>query len=174
MISFIPLFIILALEIIEIRNYKKLFAMITSEASRKIFWFVNLVMLAIICIKPAANSIGLYHEIYNKFDKPAILYYIDENPYGDDLIFKYYKHENLSFRKINNIAELGTNVDGKNIQLYLAKNNKQEAELKANNIIYKKVYSRYPEWTKPINFRGWLQNKRNWTVYEINRGQNLP
>lgn len=164
-LGLMPVFVFKALEIISQKKGDALFVGKFAKISIKLFWLSNFIALLVIAVKPADSQISLYKTIYNKYDKPAVLYFVKDNPYDRIKDIYFYKRENLIVSKIDTVSIL-KNLSNDTIRLFVSKN---QSEINALDCKKEMIYSTFPEWVWKINFKHWVERSKMWYVFEVNK-----
>jgi len=158
-IGFIPIVIITSIEIIQ-KKWNKLFLTnIFVRIFAKLFWVINIALLTIIVFKPANAQISLFNKIYTEYKRPAILYYLTDNPYRN---IYYYKRTNLELIKINSIDNIDLVNNRK--QLLITTDKAVVKDIKRHK---KLIYSTFPDWILRFNFNNWVERTSRYYVYEL-------
>lgn len=126
-----------------------------------LFFTVYGLMLIIIMFKPADPTISLYSKLYHSTNKPATLYFVNENPYHRVLDIYFYKRQNLTVKKLDSWDELTINQDE---AVFLAYTNKDNVE---NELEGEVIYTSFPSWIKVFNIGGWQDRTKQWEVIKI-------
>jgi len=127
-----------------------------------LFWVQNALFTLIVSFKAADAQVAMYKELYNKYDKPVVVYYIKDNPYCRALDVYYYKRTNLSVREIQTLDEIKLLPD--TTVLFATVKNDEGIVLEKNN---EKIFSALPDWIKAFNAFNWVERTRFWKVYEV-------
>ncbi len=161
-VGFLPLLIVMAIEIIQKKWYRDLLNSRLTKNFISLFWIVNIGLLLVVSFRPADYQIPIYQKIYNSYEEPITLYYTNNNPYLRILDIYYYKRPNLEIIQIDSVDKIKFNDNGKS--LFVTKTPKDIENLNYNN---KVIYSTFPEWVRHFNFNNWLERTKLWYVYEI-------
>jgi phosphatidylinositol glycan class B len=73
----IPILLVLPFQFVDVKKFKKKLTIFPV----KILWVLNLIVLAIFCVKPANAAFGLYNYIYHHVDDKQTLVLADSDPY---------------------------------------------------------------------------------------------
>ncbi len=168
LIGFVPLLAVQGGEIIN-EKWKGLLQKKFFKVFTVLFWIYNVAFLCAIALKSAESYVPMFEKIYDRYNKPAVLYYIERNPYDRALEIHYYRRENLRIQKIDSIPEMRFSKD--TITLFATFNNKDVALIGKNNEV---IYCNFPEWLKKFNFNHWVERTPFWKVYEVNSVINKP
>lgn len=165
-IPFIPFIIIYSHELLlmQFKQYQQLIQHKASIFLIQSFWFINFCLLLVIAFKPADSQILLYKAIYNQYDKPTILYYMDNNPYLRVLDIHFYKRNNLVIKKIDNADEIKLQTDTASLFVF-----EKEAPIFRPSIIAHTIYTTYPYWVNYFNFNNWISRTHNYRVISLKR-----
>lgn len=174
----IPVFI--CLFIISIKDYKFIQQLISRKFTKVVIAFfitLNIVLLAIMCFKPADEMISLYRRVYNiaETGKTELIIAGNENPYfrgGKNLAVTYYKNPNISFRQLQSADMLSNTLlkDTLNIRyLYAVKKFDARSRFEMNNLHFSKIYQTYPQWVENFNINNWMSRTKVWTIYEVKK-----
>lgn len=161
-IPFMPLIIVQSLEAISKKYNIEFYKTKAFQVFMKTFFVVNFIFLAIIIFRPADNQIALYQTIYKQYEKPTILYYLDENPYLRVLNIHFYKRKNLEIKQISSLQEIKKPKDKNQLIVFTQKNVPKKFKEKNNPI-----YTSFPNWIKHFNFNNWLSRVNSWWLFEI-------
>ena len=162
LIGFVPVVMISAAEIMVEKWGFDLIANKYFRLLARFTWIVNLGLILLVFNNPADSLVSIYKDIYNHYNYPVTLYYLNENPYQRALEIHYYKRNDLVIRKASGTAQL--NADYGPRFLVAAKSHDNGVE----QIIHKRlVWSSYPEWIKMFNFNHWVERTDFWEVYEV-------
>jgi len=162
-LAFVPLFITESLNVLQLKILKK--NILQKKYYRiivKSFLIVNFIALVIIAFKPAESNVSLYHSIYKMYEKPVILFSLEDNPYWGRTKINFYKRETLKIVKISDINELS--LHSEKAKLIVTSDKELIIKLDQDQ---KLVYTALPEWIKKFNFNNWVERTRFWKVYEI-------
>lgn len=163
-VGFLPLLIIMAIEIIRERWYKGLPENRYTNLFVKAFWIVNLCLLLLVAFRPADYQIPLYRVVYDDYKEPITLYYRDSNPYFRILDIYYYKRPNLEIIRIDSPDSIIFNQNGKSLFVTNNPGDFENLDLKG-----RLIYSTFPEWVRHFNFNNWLERTKLWYVYELSK-----
>ncbi|NVO02261.1 MAG: hypothetical protein HXX09_06115 [Bacteroidetes bacterium] len=162
-IGFIPILIIKSIEIVQEKWKQDFIETKFVKIFIKLFFIVNILILAIVAFKPANDQISMYNFIYSNFQCKTVLYYFDANPYHRVLDINFYKRQNLETKKISSINEI--KPDSSTKQLIVVKDLKL---LNQTSFKTKLIYSQFPQWIKKFNFNNWYEKLNSNYIYEIN------
>jgi len=157
---FMPLVMIQGVEVIQERYLPHFSKNRFWDGFMKLLIVVNTVLILIVVFKPADNQIALYKTLYQNYEKPTELFYIEKNPYHRVLEVKYYKRENLTIKQIDSIDQI---PEGERHLLVIDKRLKAKDD-RIGNL----VYSTFPNWLLKYNFNNWQERTFSWYVYEVN------
>ncbi len=137
---------------------------------------LNLIVLIIMCFKPADELISLYKCIYNKsLDKNSKMIIVgDENPFlrgGKKLEISFYKSKTLSFIHIENDAALNDSLltsDTSNYFLAIKNFNGSHAN-GDQSLKFTEIYKTYPAWVSKFNINNWMSRTNTWMLFEIKK-----
>ncbi len=127
-----------------------------------LFILVYSVALIVIITKPADPRIGLYKGVYHATEKPAILYYLDKDPYHPANEIFFYRRQNLKTKRVASVEEINLQTDS---TVFLAYSNRDKLTEEVEGEI---VYRTFPEWINVINVGGWLDRTKQWKVTKMN------
>ncbi len=128
------------------------------------FWILNILMLIILIFRPADEHIALYRKLWRDYQAPAILYYMNDNPYHRAKVdVHFYKRENLTFRKVDSTQQIQTGGD--TIALLVIGKPSIPAERRFDPLL---VYASHPAWIKKFNINNWTERTSFWYIYEMN------
>lgn len=156
---FLPIIIILGIEVLKKKYIQNLSSNKYMRSFMKFIFIVNTGVLLIAMLKPADTQISLYSKLYHDYKEPTTLYYIDENPYHRVLDIYFYKRKNLTIESIKSIDDI---PEGKNKLIALEQWDKFN-----NPKLGKLIYSTYPDWILEYNYNDWISRSHSWYVYEI-------
>jgi len=121
-------------------------------------------MLIILIFRPADEHIALYRKLWRDYQAPAILYYMNDNPYHRAKVdVHFYKRENLTFRKVDSTQQIQTGGD--TIALLVIGKPSIPAERRFDPLL---VYASHPAWIKKFNINNWTERTSFWYIYEMN------
>jgi len=161
-IGFLSLFMIESIAILKSRFIKDITLSKSYKISKDVFLAVNFIALAIIAFKPAENNIKLYKAIYIKYDQPATLFSIGDNPYLGQTKISFYSRPDLEIVEIDNLHEL--NEYETKTKLFVTRNKELMERLDKDHKI---IFQALAEWVKKFNVNKWVERTRFWRVYEI-------
>jgi phosphatidylinositol glycan class B len=137
---------------------------------------LNIMLLVLMCFKPADEMISFYKKVYNLsgYPKTELITIGSENPYfrgGKNLAITYYKKANLNFKQLQSDTLLSKNlIIDKNTQyLFAVKKFDVRSEFEMNGLHFSKVYQTYPQWVVNFNFNNWMARTKVWTIYEVKK-----
>jgi hypothetical protein len=137
---------------------------------------LNIMLLVLMCFKPADEMISFYKKVYNLsgYPKTELITIGSENPYfrgGKNLAITYYKKANLNFKQLQSDTLLSKNlIIDKNTQyLFAVKKFDVRSEFEMNGLHFCKVYQTYPQWVVNFNFNNWMARTKVWTIYEVKK-----
>jgi phosphatidylinositol glycan class B len=163
-IPFIPYILIKSHE--SAREKLKWYAQIIATKWANVIWKItvtlNIIFLVIVCFKSADSQIDLYKFVYNSYDKPGTIYFLDNNPYHRVLDIHFYKKENLVFQKVDSLPQLIAKP--KEVSLFVTDKNLDQFP---TQVKLTEVYNSYPKWIYNFNYNNWLSRSRSWHVYEV-------
>lgn len=165
-ISFLPVLMVTALEIIENR-FKKNWQKKSVGLFIKGFWITNLILAAVVMIKPADSHIDLYRTIYKNYKNETQLYFIGKNPYKRVENIHFYKRQKLTITELDSINTLDFFTT--DVPTLVATN--QSDLVSSLDKRGKQIYSSFPEWIKHFNFNNWMERTNIWYVFEINQSE---
>ena len=158
---FIPILIIRSIEWVQASFdplfLKRKWVMITS----KLFWITNVLLLLVICFKPADHDVALWETVYDRYKEPTTIYYNHRSPYGFLLQHNYFKPKHVQIQKmpdVNGLKELEGTVVFYTREKELIKENGLKATL---------LFSTFPEWIRAFNFNGWLDRTKQDYLFEV-------
>lgn len=161
MLFFFPLLLMEGIQAIE-TNYQ--FELSAKKSFRFFLNFcfgLNLLFLSITLFKSADSDISLYQSIYNNYESPTSLFYMNENPYLGTKDIYYYRRNNLEFQQIESLQEVNMESGKNAIVIFNSLDNPAES-----NKDYVKVYTSLPKWVLRFNFNNWQERTSIWSVYE--------
>lgn len=161
-VYFLPIILITGIELIEEKYISKFSSQRYFRIFLSVFYTIYLVLLLIVCFKPADNHISLYRTIYNNYNTPTTLHYISENPYFRVANINFYKRESLQIKQVASLSEVESIPNGKNLIVFT---NKDKPAAMSGNC--KLIYSSYPDWAFALNFGNWISRTKAWYVYEL-------
>ncbi|MFZ4414043.1 MAG: hypothetical protein ACOYOV_13245 [Bacteroidales bacterium] len=139
---------------------------------------LNLMVLIIMCFKPADELISLYKCLYNKsLDKNSKMIIVgNENPFlrgGKKLAISFYKSKTLSFIDIQNYAAINDSLLTSDTSSYfLAVKNFNVSHIKEDQLLkFTEIYKTYPAWVRKFNINNWMSRTNTWTLYEIKKNR---
>ncbi len=163
LIGFLPIMAIKAYEFI-VQGWKiNLAENRWFQVYTRCFWYLNLLLIAVVLFIPAEPQTKLYQYIYNNYPQPATLCYVSENPYYRAKEVHFYKRASLNIKNFKDSSGKEM-ASGKKYLLALCKKDAKPVSKKNQKLIY----ATYPEWIKRFNFNNWLDRAQVWYVYEIN------
>ncbi len=127
-----------------------------------IFFVVNSVLLGIVMIKPADTHLSLYRSIYNNYEEPITLYYVDINPFNRIKNIHFYRRPNLELKHVTNLDSL-EQIKDETFLVVLTPKSKKESFVKDKKVIFQS----YPDWIQSINYGGWVERSKAWFLYEV-------
>ena len=164
LIGFIPLIVIKSLELVKNKWWRNIFENKLFLACVKLFAISNIALILITFFNPADSQVGMYREIYNKYDYPVTLYYFNDDPYHKALDIHYYKRENLTLKKADSADQLNALA---NTRFLVAGKSNDTAMIKIKG--KRLIWSSFPEWIRMLNFNNWVERTTLWNVYEVDR-----
>ena len=123
---------------------------------------LNGLLFASVAFRPATTEVLVNRYIYNHYEEPVTLFADGKHAFSyANLIIRFYQRPDGI-----KIIE-GTRFDWPecttNICLYSEHTDEPNPPMGA-----KLVYTNHPpDWAKPLNFRGWMDNMRWWWIYEL-------
>jgi phosphatidylinositol glycan class B len=174
LVNFLPVVIGLSFDGDVRQPWLKRLANIFSNGKNKIFLKIyiglNVLLMFIVCIKPANESFSFYDFMYSNYhDREVNLYTASGNPYElVGLPVDFFKPGKLKVISIPNDSLFIQPVsDHQVVNLFLEKDfesgNKTFLATNHAEIIYQNI----PEWMKYFNFNDWLKRSKVWRVYRI-------
>ena len=160
-LGFIPLLAVQAGEVIN-GKWKGLLQSKFFKVFAVLFWIQNGLFLLIVSFKAADSQVALYEKLYNRYDKPTVVFYIKDNPYVRAMDVHYYKRKNLTVEGIHSINEIRLPKDC----VVLFSSVKPEEQILMDSK-YELIYNSHPEWIKKFNVFHWVDRTHFWRVYEI-------
>jgi len=167
-IYFLPIILIKAIEIIQLRFISRFASKKYLRIIITICLVVNFIFLSIVIFRPADHQIALYRSIYRNYKNPTNLYYISKNPYMRVLDIKFYKRNNLEIKRFDMDKKMNLQNDSTSLIVYTHKNHPKEV-----NENHKLVYCTFPKWITKFNFNNWLDRTSSWYVYELENRKTL-
>jgi phosphatidylinositol glycan class B len=163
LIGFLPVMIIrVADKLLHKRGYQILEGRIM-KVSVRIFWYLNMVMLAVLIFRPADDALSLYEKLWNEYRTPARLCFTDDNPYHRAKVdIHFYKRKNLELRHIDSIESLAP--AGDTVTLVVLKRPGPPENDRFTPVL---IYSTYPSWMRRFNINHWMDRTSFWYVYEM-------
>ena len=163
LVGFIPLLTVQAGELMN-DKWKGLLQKKFFKVFVVLFWIQNGLFICFIAFKPAESYIAMFEKIYDTYEQPAVLYYIEKNPYDRALEIHYYRRKNLRIQKIDSISDIRLSPD--TTVLFSTFNDKDVAVVGKNNeLIY---YNLSDDWKK-YDFTHWVKRTLFWKVYEVKK-----
>ncbi len=161
LIGFIPLLAVQCGEIFK-EKWPLFFQNKVLKVFIYLFWAYNTIFLLITSFKAADARLPLFEMIYDSYQKPVKLYYIEDSPYGTTAKFYYFSKPNFSSHEIHRINELKLAKD--TVVLFVTRDvNEQQILSKKNKL----VYESFPQWIKLFNVGGWVERTKFKKVYEL-------
>ena len=161
LIGFIPLLAVQCGEIFK-EKWPLFFQNKVLKVFIYLFWAYNTIFLLITSFKAADARLPLFEMIYDSYQKPVKLYYIEDSPYGTTAKFYYFSKPNFSSHEIHRINELKLAKD--TVVLFVTRDvNEQQILSKKNKL----VYESFPQWIKLFNVVGWVERTKFKKVYEL-------
>lgn len=178
LINIIPLFIVLAVQELEKKKFKKIGLYLQGKKFRwfiYLFLIVNSIYLINICFRPADYYVSLYQFIYKNYkDVKTELIFSNEDPYlRAPEPANFYKSKNLLTKIILNTDSLQYVVTENKFDkiLFMTDTFLLDNKYKTGSVEFKKVYSNLPKWVENFNYNHWLERTRIFTLYEISKIQ---
>lgn len=162
-IGFMPVMIVRVADVILKKRGYELLERRPVKIAVKVFWYLNFIMLAVLIFRPADEQIALYRKLWDQYDRPAILWFTDDNPYHRAKVdIHFYKRKSLTFKQIDSLQHIVPAVDSINLVV----TNKPGFASPAG-YAEEMVYASYPMWVKHFNFNHWMERTSFWYVYEL-------
>ena len=133
------------------------------KISAKLFWCVNLLMVVILCFRPADAQISLFKTLWDDYPGSAKLYFTGFNPYhraNADICF--YKRKSLTFQHVDYIQKVIPSKDTINLII-----TNEPISRFSNQFQPILVYATIPGWLTKFNFNHWMDRTFFWYVYEL-------
>lgn len=164
-INFLPVIFALFFEKInEIKRWHFFAKSLSNKKFGSVVFIINYMLLVFFVIKPADETTVDMKTIYELTDnKPALIIYEDLNPYNAITELNYFKRDNI---KSVHVDSLSSDAIKNKTLFYYYENTYQPSLMVKNNIVFTKVYSKYPEWFKYLNFNGWLDRSGRFSIYK--------
>lgn len=158
-ILFLPIIIIQGIEVLQNKYLQNLSSNKYMKGFMKLVFILNFGLLVVVMFKPADNNISLYNKLYESYENPTVLYYIEHNPYHRVLDINFYKRNNFLIRPIVSIGQI---PEGENKLVALEQKDKSN-----NPRLGNLIYSTYPNWLLKFNFNNWQDRTHSWYIYEV-------
>lgn len=163
-VSFIPLLVTFAYRDFKLKNEK------TNRILINIFWGINILMMAFVCIKPANDRIGLFAYIYHHYTGAhAILICNQASPYHFDQLRNYYYrpadlvvYDSMQNNQIDSIAQHAVHP----VLVYFDDRQKAAAFQSAHPVATR-IFNNFPDWIRSFNYFHWLERTKNCTLYRL-------
>ena len=161
MLGLLPIVIIQAIEAVRAKGLPRLLERSTWRISTKVFWTIDLVLLAVVMLRPADAEISLYKTIYDGYPRPIAFYYFGDDPYDRVEHIHFYRRPDLEMAG----AITGTTRFIPNDTILVA--TKRPADVEARWPHRTLIYSSLPAWVKHFDFNGWQERTDQWYVYQV-------
>ena len=156
---FIPIIIIMGIEVLQKKYIQNLSSNKYMRSFMKLIFIVNAGVLLVVMFKPADSQISLYHKLYKNYKEPTIHYCLEGNPYHRVLDIYFYKRNSLTVESIKSMDDI---PEGKNKLVVM-----EHRDEFNNPRLGKLVYTTFPDWILKFNFNNWQDRSHSWYVYEI-------
>lgn len=165
-LSFGPVFIVWGLDLWARRKPAVLAFIRGAWGHRlsRIFWYANLLGLAVVCLKPIDDQNPIYHFLYDQYPQTTTLYLVKGDPYKTFAHVRFYKRSTLQVVEVDDLQQIPAASAG-NTQLVMTSNPGRAKTLAAS---YPQVFSSFPNWVRYFNFNGWLDRTPFWRLYQLN------
>lgn len=130
---------------------------------------VNLVMFAVMCVKPAYSSIALYRYLYERAEQHDVLVaYRTYHPYQFiNLITRFYQSPRITTLHVPNDDALVPLLQrGAARLLWVARQGEAAPTIPTGQGHCTLVYRNIPAWLMLFNWTDWLARTKSWIVYE--------
>jgi len=135
----------------------------------KLFWGINIIMMAVSCLKPVRANVQPFSYIYQHYNgRSASLLSFDNNPYSDvNMILCFYKPSDIHIYENVKPVQADSFVSKiKGPVLLVSSNSKLDDEFIKTHPTVKLVYSSFPMWRDYLNFSKWGHTDL-YKVYEV-------
>ena len=165
----------------DLKANHKLNKILQNSIVKKTIYFVfglNVMVLFIMCFKPADELISFYKVVYQKSLNKEVLLIVNgnENPWvrgGKNLPVSFYKSNSLTVLNIQEGIQINDSLlnNKDRIYLYAINNFDSRDAYVSKNIQFNKIYQTYPEWVERFNINNWMSRTKIRTIYEIKKNR---
>src|SRR6185437_13157070 len=135
------------------------------------FFGLNILLMALCCIKPASDSEGLYNYLYGHYNgKSAILICKENDPFINISLYNYYSRpRDMVIFSNQNDPEMDSLIHFRHVHpilvLFIHLN---DADLFAKlHPAAKMVYCNIPRQALKYNYFNWVTRTKFWMLYEV-------
>lgn len=164
-INFLPILFALFFEKLHETKKSNLFSKtLSSKKVVRAIFIINYLLLLFFILKPADDTTADMKTIYELTDnQPTLIIYEELDPYSATAELNYFKRENV---KSIHLDSLSSDLIKNKVLFYYYENPIQSPLIIKNNMVFNKVYSKYPDWFKYLNFNGWLERSGKFSIYK--------
>jgi phosphatidylinositol glycan class B len=161
MLGLLPVVIVQALEAVRDRGMPRLMERRAWHISWKVFWTVDVLLLAVVMFRPADAEISLYKTIYDGYPRPVAFYHFGDDPYDRVEHIHFYRRPDLEMAGV--VTDTVRFVPNDTILVAT----KRPADVEERWPDRTLIYSSLPPWVKHFDFNGWLERTDQWYVYQV-------
>ncbi|MCX6181814.1 MAG: glycosyltransferase family 39 protein [Bacteroidetes bacterium] len=161
LVGLLPLLAVQSGELIN-EKWKGLLQMKFFKVFTVLFWIQNGLFLCYISFSATESYIPMFEKIYTTYEQPAVLYYIEKNPYDRALDIHYYRRTNLRLQQIDNITDIHVSPD--TLALFATFNDTDAVVMSEKN---KLIYYNLSDDLKKYNVNNWVSRTLFWKVFEV-------
>ncbi|MEO8734627.1 MAG: hypothetical protein ABI373_09885 [Flavobacteriales bacterium] len=160
-VGLLPITIIQATELVRTKWMPGLLERRAWRISTKVFWTIDLVLLAVVMFKPADAEISLYKTIYDGYSRPIALYHFGSDP--------YHRVEHIHFYRRPGLEMAGTVSDSTRFTLSdtILVATMRPADVETRWPHRTLIYASLPAWVKQFDINGWVERTDQWYVYQV-------
>lgn len=129
---------------------------------KKLFWFVNSVLVVVVMFRPANNESWQLFATYHHIKGPAIIYYGATSPLGDELEWKFF---NKSGIELVPYELVDTILPEPNRQVFLGTYDLEMVKKYKDKGSF--IYRSYPEFLRNFNINGWIERTAWYYIIEL-------
>ena len=157
---YLPVMIIMVAEEVKRRWHLPKLLLQSTQIFVFAFWIINMVLLIVVIFRPADSLNLLYEKLYHQYKEPAILYYVNDNPYHRVLDIHFYKRPELELVQTPSIDSIKPEHN-KKILFFT----NQYINSAGNR--WHMVYSGLPAWVRKFDFNNWQKRSNPANLYEL-------
>ncbi|MDD5066104.1 MAG: hypothetical protein PHF84_03555 [bacterium] len=139
------------------------------------FWAINLLLLTVICFKPADGMIYFYKFMYDR--NYTRLYFMGKHPYRSvgTICKHFYKRKGLDTIEVKDLTELKKVLrkSGEDV-LFMGYSFDLARKLSQEGLKHTLLFRNLPEWSVHFNINNWLSRTKVASVYRIHSLKGQP